>query len=125
MSAAVLPGGQWAVGLPGNPLAALVAYLTLAAPLLHRLRNEEQPSLRRVAGPNLPAHPDLTRLAPVQLREGAAEPVESTGSAMLRGVAGADAIAVVDPGGRASAPADSGGRVRLLPLGAGTALSAG
>ncbi|MER5780995.1 molybdopterin molybdotransferase MoeA [Streptomyces mobaraensis] len=101
------------VGLPGNPLAAVAGLLTLAEPLLRGLSGRAAPSLRRAAlsGP-VPSHPTDTRLVPVVLRGGdGARPLRFHGPAMLRGLAAADAIAVIPPGGSTAR-----GRVALLDL---------
>jgi len=93
---AVLPGGRPVVGLPGNPLAAVSGLLTLFDPLARTLRG--LPSLAPVLGRlavDVPAGPEATRLVPVS--DG--RPVMFAGPAMLRGLASADAIAVVPPGG--------------------------
>ena len=97
MTLARLPGGTLVVGLPGNPLAAFVAFLTLALPVLSGLRGRALPVLP--PGPSLPAHPRDTRLVPVQVCDGVATEVAHAGSAMLRGLAVADALAVVEPSG--------------------------
>ncbi len=97
-SLAALPGGRLVVGLPGNPLAALVAFLTLALPVITRLRGAALPELAvavRVGA--LPRHPSDTRLVPVRVSDRGVEPMGHAGSAMLRGAAAADAIAVVPP----------------------------
>jgi len=110
-SLALLPDGRAVVGLPGNPFAALVAFLTLAVPLFAGLTGRPvggEPD--HATAHRLTAHPRLTRLVPVVLTDGVATPVRHAGSAMLRGVALADAIAVVPPG--AATPAT----VELLPL---------
>ncbi|QKW10937.1 molybdopterin molybdotransferase MoeA [Streptomyces sp. NA04227] len=88
------------VGLPGNPLAAVSGLLTLAEPLLRTLSGRLEPEpytapLREAAQ----GHPHDTRLIPVALRAGEAVPLHFSGPAMLRGIAGADAMAVVLPGG--------------------------
>jgi molybdopterin molybdotransferase len=89
--------GALVVGLPGNPLAAFVAFLTLALPVVAGLRGAPLPELP--PGPALAAHPRDTRLVPVRLRGGEAVEVAHAGSAMLRGLAVADALAVVPPAG--------------------------
>jgi molybdopterin molybdotransferase len=94
----VLPGGVPVVGLPGNPLAALVAFLTLAVPALSGLRGHPLPELPTVPVRGLDPHPVDHRIVPVRLRDGVAEPVGHGGAAMLRGAAVADRLAVLDPG---------------------------
>ncbi|MGA4850088.1 molybdopterin molybdotransferase MoeA [Streptomyces sp. G5(2025)] len=99
--------GRYLVGLPGNPLAAVSGLLTLAEPLLRTL-------IGRAAGPgggaaeaaytapvrdDVQGHPHDTRLVPVTLRAEHAVPLRFNGPAMLRGIAAADGLAVVPPGG--------------------------
>lgn len=99
-----LPDGGLVIGLPGNPLAAFVAFLTLALPAISGLRGAP---LRDLApGPPFPRSDGATRLVPVRVRGEAVAELPHTGSAMLRGLATADAIAVVNPSGN----------VRLHPL---------
>ncbi|MFF4832446.1 molybdopterin molybdotransferase MoeA [Streptomyces sp. NPDC001315] len=91
---------QHLVGLPGNPLAAVSGLLTLAEPLLRTLAVRPAPEpyalpLQEAAH----GHPYDTRLIPVVLRGDRAVPLHYNGPAMLRGVAAADALAVVPPGG--------------------------
>ncbi|MEU8029375.1 molybdopterin molybdotransferase MoeA [Streptomyces sp. NPDC049099] len=91
---------QHLVGLPGNPLAAVSGLLTLAEPLLRTLAAHPAPEpytlpLREA----VQGHPYDTRLIPVVLRGDLAVPLHYNGPAMLRGIAAADALAVVTPGG--------------------------
>jgi molybdopterin molybdotransferase len=86
MLLALLPDGRLVVGIPGNPLAALVCLATLVEPLLAG----HVPDLRRhqantsdVIG---------TRLVPATLHEG---PTAYAGSAMLRGAVAADGLLVM------------------------------
>ncbi|MEU6481649.1 molybdopterin molybdotransferase MoeA [Streptomyces sp. NPDC047017] len=91
---------QHLVGLPGNPLAAVSGLLTLAEPLLRTLA--ARPAPEPYALPLHSAvhgHPYDTRLVPVVLRGDHAAVLHYNGPAMLRGVAAADALAVVPPGG--------------------------
>ncbi len=105
---AVLPDGRPLVGLPGNPLAAATAVLTLLEPVIGCLHGAAPRPPRRVRlAEDVPAGGDATRLVPV--REG--RPVLFAGPAMLRGLAVADGVAVVPPGGAAA-----GTEVELLPL---------
>jgi len=106
-----LADGRLVVGLPGNPFAALVAFLTLGVAALLRMRGLSLPGLPIAPIPGgLPCHPHSTRLVPVRLESYGAVPVGHGGPAMLRGPAAADALAVVDPG-----PAEAIA-ARLLPL---------
>ncbi|MEU6236097.1 molybdopterin molybdotransferase MoeA [Kitasatospora sp. NPDC047058] len=110
MLLAALPGGRHLVGLPGNPLAAVAGTVTLALPLLHALggRAAGEPVLAPAAV-DLPGHPADTRLLPVRRTVRGAVPLAFDGPAMLRGLARAEALAVVPPGGVAA-----GGTVELL-----------
>lgn len=105
-----LPRGGPLIGLPGNPLAALVAALTLLAPSLDRMRGIPLWPLRSVANGGVRGHERTTRLVPVSLRDGQVMPQDWASSAMLRSAACADAMAVVNPGAQPGEP------LRLLPL---------
>ncbi|MDR3082400.1 MAG: molybdopterin molybdenumtransferase MoeA, partial [Streptomyces sp.] len=86
--------------LPGNPLAAVVGTVTLAMPLLRRLGGHpDADPLHVVAAAPLPGHPRDTRLLPVRRTECEVAPLPYSGSSMLRGLALADGLAVVPPGG--------------------------
>ncbi len=100
------------VGLPGNPLAAVSGLLTLAAPLLAALTEPGAPAEDGAGSePRTPVpyrvpvrdevhgHPHDTRLVPVVRRGGSVVPLRYNGPAMLRGIAAADGLAVVPPGG--------------------------
>lgn len=91
--------GQLVVGLPGNPLAALVGALTLLGPLLAGLSDRGRPALSTasLAG-ELAGRPTVTSLVPARRSAGRALPVDYAGSAMLRGVATADGLVVLPPG---------------------------
>ncbi|WP_446696844.1 molybdopterin molybdotransferase MoeA [Streptomyces physcomitrii] len=100
MLLARLPDGRHLVGLPGNPLAAVSGLLTLAEPLLRVLSGRIAARPGAVAlREEVPGHPRDTRLVPAVLREGEAVPLHFSGPAMLRGIAGADVMVVVPPGG--------------------------
>ncbi len=100
MLLARLAPGRCLVGLPGNPLAAVSALLTLAEPLLRGFtgRPTAEPS-RIPVHESVQGHPHDTRLVPVRHTTGRLVPLRYHGPAMLRGIAGADALAVVPPGG--------------------------
>jgi len=103
---------QHLVGLPGNPLAAVSGLLTLAEPLLRTLAARPAPeSYTLPLKEAVHGHPQDTRLVPVVLRGDHAVPLHYHGPAMLRGMAAADALAVVPPGG-----ARAGQETALLDL---------
>ncbi|MGP4043332.1 molybdopterin molybdotransferase MoeA [Streptomyces sp. 2A115] len=103
---------QHLVGLPGNPLAAVSGLLTLAEPLLRTLAGRAAPETYTLPLKDaVHGHPYDTRLIPVVLREDRAVPLHYNGPAMLRGIAVADALAVVPPGG-----ARSGQELEILDL---------
>ncbi|MFE4329484.1 molybdopterin-binding protein [Streptomyces sp. NPDC056831] len=124
-------GGRYLVGLPGNPLAAVSGLLTLAEPLLRGLAGlAPEAPYRVVVRDEVHGHPHDTRLVPVVHRTGStgdsagclgdagtgsgAEhviPLHYNGPAMLRGIAAADGLAVVPPGG-----VRSGTEVEILDL---------
>ncbi|MFG1805481.1 molybdopterin molybdotransferase MoeA [Streptomyces sp. NPDC049040] len=101
MLLAELPAGGLLAGLPGNPLAAVSGVLTLVAPVLRTLAGRPVPA--PYAAPltaDVQGHPVDTRLVPVVFDdESAARPLHFTGPAMLRGLAAADGMAVIPPGG--------------------------
>ncbi|SDO09720.1 molybdopterin molybdotransferase [Streptomyces sp. cf386] len=103
---------QHLVGLPGNPLAAVSGLLTLAEPLLRTLAARPAPEAYTLPlSEAAHGHPYDTRLIPVVLRGDHAAPLHYQGPAMLRGMAAADAVAVVPPGG-----ARAGQETELLDL---------
>ncbi|MEW1723656.1 molybdopterin molybdotransferase MoeA [Streptomyces sp. NPDC093109] len=112
MLLAALPSGRYLVGLPGNPLAAVSGLLTLAEPLLRTLagrapRTPYHAPLRDA----VPGHPYDTRLVPFVHHDEGLVPLRFHGPAMLRGIAAADGLAVVAPGG-----ARSGDELEVLDL---------
>ncbi|MFD8598053.1 molybdopterin molybdotransferase MoeA [Kitasatospora sp. NPDC059646] len=113
MLLAALPGGRHLVGLPGNPLAAVAGVVTLALPLLHALsgRAAAVAGAAEVLAAALPGHPVDTRLHPVRRTAAGLAPLPHDGPAMLRGLARAEALAVVPPGGLAA-----GEHAEVLPL---------
>jgi molybdopterin molybdotransferase len=94
-------GGPFLIGLPGNPLAAVSGVLTLAVPMLSALAGRRTPA--PYAAPltaDVAGHPVDTRLVPVAFEDdSAARPLHFVGPAMLRGLAAADGMAVIPPGG--------------------------
>jgi molybdopterin molybdotransferase len=109
---AELPDGRFLVGLPGNPLAALVGAVTVLAPLLAGLGGRPLSAGRALLDEAVRGAPSSTRLVPVRLDGLRAVQVQHTGSGMLRGAAQADALAVVPPGNGLAA----GAEIDVLPL---------
>ncbi|WP_328463917.1 molybdopterin molybdotransferase MoeA [Actinoplanes sp. NBC_00393] len=106
---------RFLAGLPGNPQSAVIALVTLVAPLLAGLRGRPLPELPRVeAGAAVPGRGDFTHLALAALDSTGrtATPVGHVGSAMLRGLANSHGFVVVRPGTEAAA----GDLVPFLPL---------
>ncbi|WP_433530549.1 molybdopterin molybdotransferase MoeA [Micromonospora sp. CA-263727] len=106
---------RFVAGLPGNPQSAVVALVSLVAPLLAGLAGRPMPVLpyATLAEP-VPGRGDHTHLALVRLDRfaGTAHPLRHVGSAMLRGLAGADGFAVIRPDTDGAA----GDRVPVVPL---------
>jgi molybdopterin molybdotransferase len=100
-------------GLPGNPQSAVVALVTLVAPLLAGLQGRPAPSTGQVTlGEPIPGRGNHTHLALVRLEDDRAYPLKHAGSAMLRGLAQSVGFAVIRPGTTGQA----GDRVPLVPL---------
>ena len=84
------------VGLPGNPLAAIVALLTFAQPLVNKMLGQEIHKLVPVqTSVVLKGAKSGTRLVPGSIVDAAFTPAEFSGSAMLRGLSSATGFAVV------------------------------
>jgi len=93
---AKLPNGRFVVGLPGNPLAALMALFTIGGPLLAALGHQPLADINRLpSGTVIDAHTAPTRLMPFRVLDGLAIPVQYTGPGMMRGLAAADGVMVV------------------------------
>ncbi|MFV2008368.1 MULTISPECIES: molybdopterin molybdotransferase MoeA [unclassified Micromonospora] len=93
---------RFVAGLPGNPQSAIVALVSLVAPLLAGLQGRPLPTLpRHRLGAEVPGRGDFTHLALVRIDSvnRAAYPLRHVGSAMLRGLAAAAGFAVIPPGG--------------------------
>ena len=100
---AVLAGladGRFVVGLPGNPLAAMMALISIGAPLLNALGGRSLAAVGEVtSAADVDPCPGRTRLIPCRFIEGLAFPSSHTGPGMMRGLAAADGVMVVPPGG--------------------------
>ena len=106
---------RFVAGLPGNPLAAVAGFVTVVRPLLRRLSGLADPSHFLPLGDAVGTHPTDTRLVPVSVTDAFAVPLRFTGPAMLRGLALADGLAVVPPGGGVVA-LGAGQRVEVLTV---------
>lgn len=107
-----LPDGRFVVGLPGNPLAAMMALITIGAPLLEALGGRSLSAVGAVtSAADIDPCPGRTRLIPCRFLEGLAFPSAQTGPGMMRGLAWADGVMAVPPGG-----VQSGEPVPVLPL---------
>ncbi len=112
MLLAVTPEGRFVVGLPGNPMSAAVAFLTLGAPVLAGLTAREFPPLdAATVTADVMAPPTEHRLVPATRSAGTVTPLPFQGSAMLRSVAVATCFAISEPGGTLA-----GGNVSVLPI---------
>ncbi|VXC44285.1 Molybdopterin molybdenumtransferase [Arthrobacter sp. 9AX] len=97
---AELPDGRFVLGLPGNPLAAMMALSTVGAPLLAALGHGQLPAMQEVpCGSIIEPDPGRTRLMPFRLVYGMASPAQHTGPGMMRGLASAHGVLVVPPHG--------------------------
>ncbi|MFD0519263.1 molybdopterin molybdotransferase MoeA [Paractinoplanes durhamensis] len=110
MLLARIPGAdgrpRFLAGLPGNPQSAIIALVTLVAPLLAGLQGRPAPTMPQVeAATDIPGRGDFTHLVLAHLdRSGrSATPVGHVGSAMLRGLSNAQGFVVVRPGTRVTA----------------------
>jgi molybdopterin molybdotransferase len=113
MLLARFPQGQFLAGLPGNPQSAIVALVSLVAPLLHGIAGRPLPALSTVTlGAPVRGRGNDTHLALVRLDGGLAYPVTHVGSSMLRGLTTSAGFVVIAPG----TVGEPGDQVPLLPL---------
>jgi molybdopterin molybdotransferase len=95
--------GKFVAGLPGNPQSAVIAVVSVVAPLLAGLRGLPLPPLSSIRlAEDVPGRGSFTHLA---LVDPAGRRLAHHGSAMLRGLAGAAGFAVVEPDDNATAGA--------------------
>lgn len=107
---ALLPDGKLVAGLPGNPLAALVSFMTIVAPALRGFSGQSENRMAKIPlAKDFPC--DRTRVVPIVQSSGMAEFTEFRGSAMLRGLSQADGLGVISPGDN-----PAGTFIRVLPL---------
>ena len=102
-----LPSGALVLGLPGNPLAGFAALTLLGRPLLGALRGDPDALTTQVftaeAGEDLPGARRGHRLLPVLRKETLLYPAGFSRPHMMRGLAHAEAFAVVPPEGAEAA----------------------
>lgn len=90
-----LPGGCLLLGLPGNPLAAVVGLVVLGQPLLAAWAGAALPPVLQVVTRDaLDGRADAALLSPYRLVDGDAVLTDFAGSAMMRGLADADGLLV-------------------------------
>jgi molybdopterin molybdotransferase len=91
-------GKSFVAGLPGNPQSAVVALMSLVAPLLAGLAGAEEPASTQITlGGPVPGRGDFTHLALVRRQHGQWVPAAHVGSSMLRGLASSAGFAVIPP----------------------------
>ena len=107
--------GRLVLGLPGNPVSAMVTYLLFARPALAALQGSAAVPSRRTAplGEAVARHPQRDECLRVRLLDGRAFATGPQGSHVLHSMALADALAIVPRGeGELAAGAD----VELIEL---------
>ncbi len=99
------------VGLPGNPLAAIVALSTLVQPMLNKILGQQlQPLIPLISSTSLKGGGSATRLSPGSVIDSVFTPAEFGGSAMLRGLSASTGFAVINNA------IDAGDTINFLPL---------
>lgn len=107
-----LGDGRLFLGLPGNPLAAMLVFASLGASLLAGMTGRLPVRTAPVTlGARIANASASTRLVPCVIDERGAVPTRWQGTAMLRGLATADVVVVIPAGG-----AEQGSIVETLPL---------
>ncbi|HWH26121.1 MAG TPA: molybdopterin molybdotransferase MoeA [Pseudolysinimonas sp.] len=96
-----LPDGRYVVGLPGNPLAAMMGAFTLLGPLLAALGGQALPQLGEITTAHeFAGRPGSTRLVTFRVAaDGRAEDAGWHGAGMMRGLAEAAGVVIVPPDG--------------------------
>ncbi len=96
---ASLPDGRLVLALPGNPLAAMVAVISIGEPLIAALSGRAPRPLRAVEGIDVSGTEGSTRVEPYALVDGRVTFSHWRGSGMMRGLANARGLLVVPEGG--------------------------
>ena len=105
------------IGLPGNPVAAMVCTLVFARPAMGLLAGAgwHSPQAFEVpAGFSKSKKPGRREYLRARMRAGRAEVFASEGSGRISGLSWADGLVELDDGAREIAPGDP---VRYLPFG--------
>ncbi|MFC4244013.1 molybdopterin molybdotransferase MoeA [Gryllotalpicola reticulitermitis] len=101
-----MPQGQLVLSLPGNPLAGFVCLAVLGPPLVDGMLGRRMTGLRREILAVAVANPRPgRRVLPCVRGDDGLMPTAWQGSAMLRGLAAADVLAVIPPGGASAGAA--------------------
>jgi molybdopterin molybdotransferase len=105
-------GDQYAFGLPGNPVSAMVTFVLFARPALRALQGADPSVTRTIArldGP-IPANADRDQAVRCRLRVAEdgwhAEPTGPQGSHVMSSMLGAGALAIIPAGERDLAPGE-------------------
>jgi len=107
-----LADGRFVLALPGNPLAAMLALISVGGQLLAGLRGTARPALGEVPlGVAVDGVEGVDVMMPYRLENGAAVPNRHRASGMMRGLADAAGVLVVPPTG-----AEKGDRVAAIAL---------
>jgi molybdopterin molybdotransferase len=120
----LLRGIPW-LGLPGNPVSAMVTFELFARPAIRRLRGEAMPFPRTIEvllGEEVSIGTPLTHFFRVVLEQSSsglprARLTGSQGSGLLTSMARADALLVVPLEQYGRGPVSSGTTLRAIPLG--------
>lgn len=99
------------VGLPGNPLAAIIALSTLVQPMVNKLLGQPlQPLIPATTSQPLTSGKSGTKLSPGWVTKSEFTPAKFNGSAMLRGLSTSTGFAIIPTA------IDEGDTVNFLPL---------
>ena len=92
---AQLPDGRLVLALPGNPLAAMVALISLGEPVLASLSGRAARPTRTIDGIDVAGTAGATRLEPYAIIDGRVTLSRWQGAGMMRGLATASGLLVV------------------------------
>ncbi|MEQ1737842.1 MAG: molybdopterin molybdenumtransferase MoeA, partial [Rhodoglobus sp.] len=102
------PDGRLVVCLPGNPLAAMIAAITICEPVIAGLAGRAVRPTRQVRGIDVDGRAGSTLLKPFTMTDGLVTLTRWQGSGMMRGLADAHGLLVVPEHGTTDGmPAES------------------